>query len=215
MSDANWAQVVSTVFLGLVGLWLAQNYRRQVRLKLAERQVDAYTRLWTLTAPASPERTTPLARDELLALREEMSRWYFDDGDGIFASTATRDLYVAVRDNLTCPIGELRPAILAQELARLPAEVADRRRGCAVIRQMSLLRTQLKLDLAVHFGFTYYSGLRPDDRAFLRVCGLSPWRRPWRSGPLRRARQARRGAANPCVCGGCNPAGGSPSVSAG
>ena len=28
MSDANWAQVVSTVFLGLVGLWLAQNYRR-------------------------------------------------------------------------------------------------------------------------------------------------------------------------------------------
>jgi hypothetical protein len=212
MLDASWAQVAGTVFLGLVGLWLAQNYRRQVRLKLAERQVDAYARLWTLTAPASPERTTPLTPDDLRALREEMSRWYFTDGDGIFASAATRDLYVAVRNNLTCPITELRPTMLARELAAVPADEAERRRGCAVIRQMSLLRTQLKIDLALHFGFTYYSRLRPDDRAFLRACGLSPWRRPWRSGPWRRAR---RGAANPCVCGRCDLPDGTPALAVG
>jgi len=201
MPDAGWAQVVSTVFVGLAGLWLAQSYRRQVRLKLAERQVDAYTRLWTLTAPASPERTCPLSPDDLRTLREGMSRWYFVDGDGIFASAATRDLYVAVRSNLTCPIAELRPPVLARELACLPPDEAERRRGCAVIRQMSLLRTQLKTDLALHFGFRYYSRLRPDDVALLRSCGLAPWRGPWRSGGLRRAPRA---AANPCVCGGCD-----------
>jgi hypothetical protein len=114
MIDASWAQVASTVFLGLVGLWLAQNYRRQVRLKLAERQVDAYARLWILTAPATPERTTPLDPGELRSLSAQMSRWYFEDGDGIFASAATRDLYVSVRTNLTCPINELRPTVLAR-----------------------------------------------------------------------------------------------------
>jgi hypothetical protein len=60
VSDASWGQAVATVFLGLVGLWLAHNYRRQIRLKLAERQVDSYIRLWKLTASATPERTTPL-----------------------------------------------------------------------------------------------------------------------------------------------------------
>ena len=34
MSIVTWGQVVPTLFLGLVGLWLAHNYRRQVRLSL-------------------------------------------------------------------------------------------------------------------------------------------------------------------------------------
>ena len=40
MLDATWAQLGGTIFLGMVGLWLAYNYRRQVRLKLADRQVE-------------------------------------------------------------------------------------------------------------------------------------------------------------------------------
>jgi hypothetical protein len=113
---------------------------------------------------------------------------------------ALRNLMVGVRSNLVCPIASIRPALLADELARLPEPEAERRRGCVLIRQASLLRTQLKADLNMHFGFHYYSDLRPDDRAFLRSCGLSPWRMPWRRrlfGPSGRS------GPNPCVCSGC------------
>lgn len=52
------SQVAGTAFVGVVGLWLAHNYRRQVGLKLAERRIDAYIKLWTLLAVATPLRTT-------------------------------------------------------------------------------------------------------------------------------------------------------------
>lgn len=63
--------------------------------------------------------------------------------------------------------------MLAAELAALSDADAERRRGCVVIRQASLLRAQIKTDLAMHFGFYYYSDLRSDDRRFLKSCGLS------------------------------------------
>jgi hypothetical protein len=198
--DANSAQVAATVFVGLVGLWVAHNFRRQIRLKLAERQVDAYMSLWVLTAPATPERTTPLSHVERQKLYDDMMGWYFQSGNGIFMSRPTRNLLVGLRSNLICPIGSIKPTLLANELTRLPEPEAERRRGCATIRQASLLRTQLKADLNMHFGFNYYSDLRPDDRAFLRSCGLSPWRSPWRR---RLFRASGRAGPNPCVCGTC------------
>jgi hypothetical protein len=199
--NANWAQVVGTVFVGVVGLWVAHNYRRQIRLKLAERQVDAYTTLWTTTASATPERTTPLDHDERQKLYDSMVDWYFHTGSGIFLPGATRNLFVGVRSNLVCPIPSLKPASLAKELAGLSEEDADRRRGCIVIRQVSLLRFQLKSDLDLH-GFNYYSALRADDRAFLKSCGISPWRNPWRQPVFRSSGRA---GPNPCVCGSCPP----------
>src|SRR5688572_343592 len=101
---AGWAQTAAVVFLGLVGLWLAHNYRRQVRLKLAERQVESYLRLWMLTGVGTPERRTPMDAGERESLYQAMVRWYFDDGDGLFLSPRTRDLFVGVRSNLVCPI---------------------------------------------------------------------------------------------------------------
>jgi hypothetical protein len=193
-------QATGTLLLGLVGLWFAQNYRRQIRLKLAERQVESYMRLWALTASASPFRTTPLDSAERQKLYDDISRWYFDDGDGIFASAAARNLFVGVHTNLVCPIDAMKPAILAKQLAVLPQAEAERCRGCAIIRQVSLLRTQLKADIAMHVGVDYYPDLRPDDRAFLRSCGLSsrrrPWRQPWFS-------HTDRPAVKGCVCGAC------------
>ncbi|WP_051173776.1 hypothetical protein [Amycolatopsis orientalis] len=200
MVITTWVQAAGTVLLGLVGLWFAHNYRRQIRLKLAERQVEAYVRLWALTAPAAPFRATPLEPAELTKLHDDMSKWYFDDGDGILTSSAARDLFVGVHSNLICPFGEMKPAVLAAQLAALPPADAERRRGCAIIRQISLLRTQLKKDLAMHFGVSYYTDLQPDDRAFLVSCGLSPRRRPWRP---RRLRPADRPRVNSCVCGVC------------
>nr|WP_042179160.1 hypothetical protein [Kibdelosporangium sp. MJ126-NF4]CEL13664.1 hypothetical protein [Kibdelosporangium sp. MJ126-NF4]CTQ99350.1 hypothetical protein [Kibdelosporangium sp. MJ126-NF4] len=200
MAITTWVQAAGTLLLGLVGLWFAHNYRRQIRLKLAERQVESYMRLWTLTASATPFRTTPLQPAELTKLYDDMGRWYFDDGDGMLASAAVRNLFVGVHTNLTCPIAAMKPSVLAAQLVALPHAEAERRRGCAVIRQVSLLRTQLKRDLAMHFGVDYYSDLHPEDRAFLVSCGMSPRRRPWR-GPW--LRPADRTTVNACVCGAC------------
>jgi len=210
MSGVNLAQITATVFLGLVGLWLANSYRRQVRLKLAERQVDAYKELWTITAVAAPVRTTPLDQSERKQLREKVNRWFFDDGSGVLMSTEGRDLLIAFTANLTCPIDSIRPASLANDLASLPDDEAERRRGCICIRHASLLRTQLKADLDLHVGINYYSGIRPDDRDFLLSCGLSPRRKPWRRrlavqrGRVpRRLRSPRSYLADFCVCGMC------------
>lgn len=74
MAITTWIQAGGTVLLGFVGLWFAHNYRRQIRLKLAERQVESYMRLWTLTAPAAPFRTAPLEPAELKKLYDDMSR---------------------------------------------------------------------------------------------------------------------------------------------
>ena len=125
MSGVGWAHAAATLFVGFVALWLVHSYRRQARLKLIERQLDAYQKLWTLTAPATPR--------------------HF--------------------------------------------------RGVP-----SLLRAQLKADLSLHFGLNYYSRLLPEDQAFLTSCGISTWRRPWRSSPLRKQRHA---GVNNCVCGLC------------
>ncbi|MEV4313859.1 hypothetical protein [Actinocrispum sp. NPDC049592] len=200
MTVTVWIQAAGTVLLGLVGLWFAHNYRRQIRLKLAERQVESYMRLWGLTALASPFRDTPLDAAERRQLFDDMSKWYFDDGDGILMSTASRDLFVVVHTNLGCPLGTVKPSGLAEQLAALPPAEAERRRGCALVRQVSLLRTQLKSDLAMHVGVNYFPELLADDRAFLASCGLSARRRPWRRRALRRPDRT---AVTPCVCGSC------------
>jgi hypothetical protein len=218
MFDPNWAQAAGTAILAVVGLWLAHNYRRQVGLKLAERRIDAYMRLWAVLAVASPGRTTPLDSVERQKLHDEMYRWYFDEGNGIFMSTPARDLWVAVSTNLACPAASVRPPTLAAELTRLTEAEADRRRGCACISQASLLRHQLKTDLNLHNGLYYYPGLRMGDRDFLKSCGISPWRRPWRRPLWRTRRRApnrpsatRAYVTDLCICGVCQPGARSPS----
>ena len=201
MLDENWAQLGGTIFLGLVGLWLAYNYRRQIRLKLADRQVDAYMALWKITAIAAHTRTTLLDQAEQQKLYNEMTRWYHDDANGIFVSVRTRNLFLAYQHNLICPINDLEPEFLADQLSAMPALEAERRRGCINYRHANLLRNQLKDDLVLHSGFVIYYKNRSDDRAFLRSCGLSPWRHPWRSYRL----SWRNARMSICVCGMCPP----------
>lgn len=201
MLDAGWAQALGTLLLGLVGLWFANSYRRQIRIQLVERQLDAHTRLWCLTESATPNHRNPLSEAERSDLYAAMMKWYFTDGDGILLSARARDLFVAVRTNLVVDIEKIKPRAVAQQLATLGVDDAERRRGCLSLRQMSLLRTQLKGDLMVHEGYRYYSTLRSDERALLRESGISLWQKPWRPrspwlSPKRRL--------NPCVCGLCH-----------
>lgn len=201
MLDANWAQLGGTVFLGVVGLWLAYNYRRQVRLKLADRQVDAYMDLWKITAIAAHTRTTPLDHGERQKLYSEMTRWYHDDANGIFVSMRTRNLFLAYQQDLMCSIDDMQPKILADQLCAMSVDDAERRRGCISLRHAILLRNQMKDDLVLHSGFVISYRNRSDDRAFLRSCGLSPWRHPWHSYHLK----LRNVRTSICVCGMCPP----------
>jgi hypothetical protein len=199
MLDANWVQLGTTILLGLVGLWLAYNYRRQVRLKLADRQVDAYMALWKITAIAAHMRETPLDHAEQQKLCNEMTRWYHDDANGIFISVRARNLFLAYQHNLICSISDMEPGILADQLSAMPIVDAERRRGCINYRHANLLRNQLKDDLVLHSGFVIYYKVRSGDQAFLRSCGLSPWRHPWRSYRL----SWRNAKTSICVCGMC------------
>jgi hypothetical protein len=199
MLDANWVQLGTTIFLGLVGLWLAYNYRRQVRLKLADRQVDAYMALWKITAIAAHMRKTPLDHAEQQNLCNEMTRWYHDDANGIFISVRARNLFLAYQHNLICSMSDMEPGILADQLSAMPIADAERRRGCINYRHANLLRNQLKDDLVLHSGFVIYYKVRSGDQAFLRSCGLSPWRHPWRSYRL----SWRNAKTSVCVCGMC------------
>jgi hypothetical protein len=201
MLDAGWAQAFATMFLGLVGLWFANGYRRHIKIQLVERQVDAYVRLFRITERVDPDRTAPLTSDERRELFEQLVKWYFQDGDGLFLSASTRDLYFGVRTNLVCPDKRITPPRLARQIVQLSSADAERRRGCVSVRQVSLLRAQLKSDLDIHRGYWYFRALRPDDQDFLRACGLSVWRNPWR----RRLRvSARRPPSYPCLCQLCD-----------
>jgi hypothetical protein len=61
------------------------------------------------------------------------------------------------------------------ETTRSPTDPGGRR-----MRELSLLRSQMKRDLRI-YGRYYFDKIDADDKAFLRACGLKPWRwrRPW------------------------------------
>ena len=100
---------------------------------------------------------------------------------GISYLCARENLFLAYQHNLICPIDDVKPGVLATQLSAMSKVDAERRRGCINCRHANLLRNQLKDDLLLHSGFVIYYNNRSDDRAFLRGCGLSPWRHPWRS----------------------------------
>jgi hypothetical protein len=46
----------AAVIVTVVGVLLAQNYHRQMALKLSQTRLDAYSRLWQITGIAAPTR---------------------------------------------------------------------------------------------------------------------------------------------------------------
>lgn len=192
-------QAAGTVLIGVVGLLLANSYARQVKIRLVDRLVEAYSRLWEATEVASVG-SRGLDRQQRESLYEAMRVWYFKHGDGMFLYPRTRDLYLAVRNNLVCDIADVLPGPLRDSLAALPDDDAERRRGCIATRQISLLRTQMKFDLSIYWDFHNYRRIRSDDRALLRSCDISPGRTRW-SRPV--AHRRVESLAHPCVCGLC------------
>ena len=158
--------------IAVVGLYFTHSLRRQQILRVAEKRLDAYRALWDVMHVARPTRLTeveggkPLARSEAEGLYEEMTKWYFAEGNGMLLTDQTKSMYLEAKRNLgryaTGDDGDWRDE------------------GKRVIRQLSLLRTQMKLDLDI-YGRSYFDEeLDNTDRAFLSDAGLDParWGRP-------------------------------------
>lgn len=194
--------VFETVLLGmisLIGLWLGNNYRRQLRMQLTGQVLRAYGKLWEISGLSPSDRRTLLTADERLQLADELESWYYAGGNGMFLPARTRNLFFTVKSNLTAPPDRMRPPGLAQYLQALPSQQADAAGACSCNRQLSLLRSQLKQDLAFYTGGSHLKVLRPDEEELLTACGITIDRisRALRWLP------ASRPALNPCVCGRC------------
>lgn len=181
--------VIVTLFLGAVGLYLTHNFRRQIKQKTADSRMTAYARLWEITGLARPTRIkewhaeelrgplTPVERAELYV---NLTMWYYTDGNGMYLGDQTRKIYLKAKDNLICPDDALKPKMLRDVLHSLPAEARDDKRGRLSIRQLSLLRARMRADLEV-YSVLFFGPLEAEDKAFLEACDEDWRKKPWRS----------------------------------
>jgi hypothetical protein len=176
--------------LVVVGLYLAHNFRRQLQLKMADRRAEAYGRLWALMGVAGPWRVETgqglMDETERRSLYHGMSSWYFS-GDGMLLQEKTRELYLNAKFNLVCDDHKLRLTLETKEdRDRLDAALKKRHdqlerwRSLLSMRQLSLLRTQMKSDLEIR-GYTYQGDLTWLDIAFLKTARIDLGKRPWKA----------------------------------
>jgi len=103
------------------------DFKSKTRLSNSERRLESYRSLWSLMAPLSPQTVTTLDRANLDAA---LRKWYYDAGNGIFLTWGAQHTYL------------LATKLLNEKVdAVTDAEVRD---------AFSLLRTQMKLDVAIY-----------------------------------------------------------------
>jgi hypothetical protein len=179
------AALVITSLIAIVGLYLAHSLRRQQTLRIAEERTNAYRELWELMELARPTRLAagerggdlagegddglrgagPLTRAEASSLYRSMTHWYFHTGNGMLLSEVTKELYLEAKRRLgTYAVGGGHDW---------------EREGARRIDELSLLRTQMKSDLAI-YGTPYFGKPDMDDEDFLRAAHVDPdrWARP-------------------------------------
>jgi hypothetical protein len=137
-------------------------------------------------------RREPLTSTEREQLFQDLTDWYYDDGHGMLLSEETRNIYLKAKENLTCAVDDIEPELLRTRLLAAREQLRatggsqeeivrqlDLLRGDASIRQLSLLRTSMRGDIAIYTS-PYGHDLNPEDKAFLEACGGDPSRPPWR-----------------------------------
>ena len=197
MAWSDWATVVVTGGLGLAGLYFANSVKRRARQDLdrevAEKRFAAYGAMWTHMMRASPMSAVELAqpsrtgsvadagdeqhdagtldRDQLF---KDLTDWYYRDGNGMLLSRDARNIYLTAKANLVCAPDKFLPA-----KARAAVASDDAERDRLTIRQLSLLRTAMRGDIAI-FTTPWGSALTEEDVLFLCACGVDVSRDPWR-----------------------------------
>jgi len=150
--DSGWAQAIATVLAVVVGAVLSVYVRGQQLLKIGEKRMDAYATLWELTEAL--RRNGPFLTDaEFAKLAERLTAWYYRSGAGMLATAQTVDIFLKLRNNLTCAPSDFYPASWQELWQPLePGETLPERRRALLARQFSILRTQLKMDCSIYYG---------------------------------------------------------------
>jgi hypothetical protein len=188
-----WAAVVVSIVVGVVGLYLGNSIRRKGRQEretaTIAKRFEVYPKLWAATKEAAPmaevvEPAQDMTAHDLDALYAELHRWFWDEGGGTYLGEPSRTMYLRAKENLKRRDEDLWPDSARERVRRVPRDRRRHVRSALARRQLSLLRTALRADLGIH-GRPYRGGLTEDDKDFLRRSGARLWRRPWWDGTLR------------------------------
>jgi hypothetical protein len=98
-------------------------------------------------------------------------------------------VYLKAKQNLVCPVDEIEPAAVREDVQR--ADDVEAARGEMSIRQLSLVRWVMRFDLDVHTE-PYVGDFDDRERAFLDSCGVHLDERPWRDWARTAPGKARR-----------------------
>lgn len=132
-----FAQLIANAVIALVvssvGLYLANSFRLQTRIKLLEFRVDAYRKLFALTEITSPTRLgrgESLSPEEAKSLGKEIYDWYYENGNGLLMPDRTRLKLQALQQRLQ-----------GEPLRRLPED--------PLLREVAHFRHALRRDVGV------------------------------------------------------------------
>jgi hypothetical protein len=209
MAWSDWASVAVTGGLGLAGLYFANSLKRRARQDLdrevAAKRFVAYGSMWTHMMQASPMNAVELAEEfhtgsladagdaqdegrmiDRGKLFDDLTDWYYRDGNGMLLSQDARNIYLTAKANLVCAPDKFLPA-----RARAAVAKDDTERDRLIVRQLSLLRTAMRGDIAIYTE-PWGSALTDEDVSFLYACGVNVSRDPWRrSLPRQLSKQQR------------------------
>ncbi|MEJ2395451.1 MAG: hypothetical protein P8045_08325 [Candidatus Thiodiazotropha sp.] len=141
----NWPEllivIVDKLLIGvlilIVGFWINRKLHEYkigleenvgTRVRIAERRLPSYRKLWELTSPTTHARTKELSDIEKKELYDQLCKWYYETGNGIFLSNETRKLYLDSRESL------------------LDENVSDE----DITRIFSRLRTEIKNEIGIY-----------------------------------------------------------------
>lgn len=165
-----------------VGLYLANNLRRQLHLKVVDRKLESYMRLWALMKEAGPWRLEcrldPISAHERKELYDSMTDWYFS-GNGMLLDRTTREIYLNAKFNLIGDDEDLRPPQLIDGRPQNPQE-HERWRSRLSMSQLSLLRQSMRYDLAIYTDPYQTRPLEDAEKEFLKAAGVDLGKKPWK-----------------------------------
>lgn len=132
-----------------VGLYAANSFRLQTRIRLLEARVEAYRKLFEITEMTSPTRLgrgETLSEDDAKVLGKAIYDWYYENGSGLLMPNRTRLL-----------LQEIQQTLQGEKLRRLPDD--------PMLRKVAELRHALRRDVGVFAsdeaaGFTRAEGRR-------------------------------------------------------
>ncbi len=184
----NFAIAAGTFALAGVTAYFSHNYRARLRLDLASARLEAFGRLFEISGLAAPTRLAQAGERGVLMVEErdqlyrELTSWYYQGGNGMLLEGPTRDAYLKAKRNLTCDVGKIDPPsawqALCTDFGHDHRKDSNLLRGLLSMRQLSLLRSQLKAELAI-FGNPFTGSLANHEVEFLKACSIDLNKKPW------------------------------------